>query len=114
MTEGTKNGDFDHCESCPTRHECKSVYEHIGHSRAPSVVLKALSAFILPIMLFIAAAVLVQHTLAGRAVSANTAAVPASVAGAAAVLIYIGLVKLFYTKAKNRTDESGQNGTQDS
>jgi hypothetical protein len=48
---GTKTNDY--CSQCPQKAGCKEVYEHLGHSDAPSVVGKVVAAFLLPIALFV-------------------------------------------------------------
>lgn len=48
---GTKTNDY--CSQCPQKAGCKEVYEHVGHSDAPSVVGKVIAAFLLPIALFV-------------------------------------------------------------
>jgi hypothetical protein len=43
------------CSNCAQSRNCSAVYEHLGKSQAPSVVCKALVAFLLPIAVFIVA-----------------------------------------------------------
>ena len=56
------------CEGCSQAHDCKKLYEQIGHLDGPSVAPKVLIAFVLPIGVFIAAlglfGRLLQHVVA--------------------------------------------------
>ena len=56
------------CEGCSQAHDCKKLYQHLGDLQGPSVALKAVIAFLLPIGLFVAAlgafGRLLQHSVA--------------------------------------------------
>ena len=41
------------CSECNHKHDCKSIYEAMGHSRGPSVLGKVFAAFVIPIFVFI-------------------------------------------------------------
>jgi len=41
------------CQDCIQKHDCKRIYEQLGDSQGPSVALKAILAFLLPLMVFI-------------------------------------------------------------
>ncbi len=41
------------CEDCNQKHDCREVYRKLGNTKGPSVVLKAVVAFLLPILVFI-------------------------------------------------------------
>lgn len=43
------------CDGCSQAHDCKRVYERLGHIEGPSVALKATIAFVFPIGVFTAA-----------------------------------------------------------
>ena len=43
------------CSDCAKAHDCKSSYEAIGKATGPSVVYKAIVAFLFPIWVFVAA-----------------------------------------------------------
>jgi hypothetical protein len=47
--------DEKKCTDCTKAHDCKSSYEAIGKATGPSVVCRAIVAFLFPIMVFIAA-----------------------------------------------------------
>ncbi len=42
------------CSDCAQARDCKSTYEQLGRQRGPSVVWRAIVAFMLPIAVFIA------------------------------------------------------------
>jgi hypothetical protein len=43
------------CEGCSQAHDCEKVYEQLGGSEGPPVTRKVLVAFLLPIVVFVAA-----------------------------------------------------------
>ncbi len=48
------------CDGCNHRNACRAVYERLGKARGPSVVCNVLTAFVLPILAFIAALTVFQ------------------------------------------------------
>ncbi|HUV67868.1 MAG TPA: hypothetical protein VMW24_28520 [Sedimentisphaerales bacterium] len=63
----------DSCRSCVQKHECQRVYEQIGNTSGSSVAVKVSLAFLLPLVVFIAALAASQRVLAGVAEPAQTA-----------------------------------------
>ncbi len=41
------------CQDCNQKHDCREVYHQLSDSKGPPVVLKAVVAFLLPILVFI-------------------------------------------------------------
>ena len=41
------------CEDCKQKHECQRIYEQLGDIKGPSVVIKVIVAFLLPLVVFI-------------------------------------------------------------
>ena len=48
-----KMADEKFCKSCPQSNKCQELYERVGKSKSPSVVLKVVFAFLLPLVVFI-------------------------------------------------------------
>ena len=42
----------DLCQQCNQRHDCGKVYEQLGKIEGPSIVRKAVQAFLLPLIVF--------------------------------------------------------------
>ena len=40
------------CDVCSQAHDCKRIYQQLGRAAGPSVVMKVLLAFVLPIIVF--------------------------------------------------------------
>ena len=53
------------CQDCIQKHDCQRVYEQLGDSSGPSVVLKAILAFLLPLIVFIISLAVFERVLAG-------------------------------------------------
>jgi hypothetical protein len=41
------------CQDCNQKHDCQELYQQLGHAKGPSVALKAVIAFLLPLAVFI-------------------------------------------------------------
>jgi len=54
-----------YCQNCFQKHDCKSIYEQLGDSPGPSVAIKAILAFLLPLMVFIVSLAVFERLLAG-------------------------------------------------
>ncbi|MFC1793607.1 hypothetical protein ACFL3Q_08485 [Planctomycetota bacterium] len=53
------------CQDCIQKHDCRSVYEQLGNSSGASVALKAILAFLLPLIVFIVSLAVSERVLAG-------------------------------------------------
>jgi len=51
----------DFCSRCPQSRDCKAVYEQLGNSKGPCVARTAITAFLLPIAVFITALAVSDH-----------------------------------------------------
>ncbi len=52
------------CRYCHERHECREVYRQLGKAEGPSVVLKVVAAFLLPLVVFIVSLAVFEGILA--------------------------------------------------
>ena len=55
---GNKN-----CENCDPKNSCCDAYQRLGKTAGPSVALKVIVAFLIPIMVFVGVAILCQRLL---------------------------------------------------
>lgn len=58
------------CQGCGHKGSCHSIYYRLGHAEGPSVLLKALLAFGIPLVVFIAG-LMVAGTLFGGILTSN-------------------------------------------
>ena len=61
-------GEAKSCNGCSEAHDCKKIYEQLGRDGGPSVAMKVIMAFALPIVLFLAALATLGHLLHERLV----------------------------------------------
>lgn len=54
-----------YCQDCFQKHDCKRIYEQLGDSPGPSVALKVILAFLLPLIVFIVSLTVFERVLAG-------------------------------------------------
>ncbi len=52
------------CQECNQRNKCQDVYRQLGNNKSPSVVFKVVIAFLLPLIVFIAALIASEKILA--------------------------------------------------
>ena len=53
------------CQECNQNRNCKEIYQQLGNTKNPSVVFKVVVAFLLPMVVFIAALAIFKAILAG-------------------------------------------------
>lgn len=46
-------GDEQFCERCSQRHDCRGIYGKLGNAEGPSLTLRVVLAFLMPILVFI-------------------------------------------------------------
>ena len=72
------------CSNCSQDHDCKSIYEHMGKTRGPSVAWKVFWVFLFPILVFIVSLCVFERSLA----ESITGEIPR---GAVSFLIALGI-----------------------
>ena len=60
----------DFCHTCNQKHDCQKVYQHLGDIEGPSLVVKVLLAFLLPLVVFIVSLAIFERILGGAVNSA--------------------------------------------
>jgi len=55
----------DFCHTCNQKHDCQNAYQHLGDIEGPSLVVKVLLAFLLPLVVFIVSLAVFERILAG-------------------------------------------------
>ena len=58
------------CEDCNQKHDCRRIYEQLGDVEGPSVVIKVIVAFLLPLVVFIVSLAAFQEIFV-RAISSQ-------------------------------------------
>jgi uncharacterized membrane protein len=53
------------CHECEQKHKCQEIYQQLGKSEGPSVALKSVVAFLLPLLVFIVSLAVFERILAG-------------------------------------------------
>ena len=52
------------CQDCIQKHDCQRIYEQLGNASCSSIVLKAIIAFLLPLIVFIVSLAVSERLLA--------------------------------------------------
>jgi len=58
------------CQDCNQKHDCQRIYEQLGGVEGPSVVVKVIVAFLLPLVVFIVSLAAFQQIFA-KAISSQ-------------------------------------------
>lgn len=53
------------CEDCKQKHDCQEIYKQLGDIEGPSVVIKVIVAFLLPLLVFIVSLAIFERILSG-------------------------------------------------
>ena len=53
------------CDNCMQKHDCQSIYRQMGDVKGPSVVIKVIVAFLLPLVVFIVSLAIFERILGG-------------------------------------------------
>jgi hypothetical protein len=57
--------DQEFCQSCEQNRNCRQLYQQLGHSKGPSVTVKVVTAFLLPLVVFIISLAVFKRLLVG-------------------------------------------------
>ena len=100
----------DFCSNCPQSHNCQTVYERLSNMTGPSVALRAVSAFLLPLIVFIIALAVSKSIFAGIIKNQGLRTLLSLVSAGGAGFIGILLAKSIMRrldKDKNRNTSKG-------
>jgi uncharacterized protein (DUF2236 family) len=86
------------CKNCGEKERCREIFEKLGSSKAPPVLLKVIQAFLLPLILFIVALAVAEKVLTERLNSSLGRNLLALVAGVIVVCLYLAVLKLWRSK----------------
>ncbi|MFH1717588.1 MAG: SoxR reducing system RseC family protein [Planctomycetota bacterium] len=81
------------CQGCHQRDDCQKVYEQLGNIKSPSVAVKVVLAFLLPLVVFILSLAVFEKILAGSFDSGQLRTAVAFLLALLATLICILIVK---------------------
>ncbi len=59
------------CEDCEQKHDCQEIYKQLGDVKGPSVVVKVIVAFLLPLVVFIVTLAIFDKILSGFEMTAD-------------------------------------------
>jgi hypothetical protein len=86
------------CRTCGFKHNCQWVYEKLGSYKGPSVALKVILAFLLPVVIFIAVIAVFQKVFAVLGIFGATAAILSVCMALAAAALYVAAAKAICSK----------------
>jgi uncharacterized membrane protein (DUF485 family) len=82
------------CQNCYQKHDCKEAYRQMGENEGPSVVVKVVFAFLLPIVIFIASLAVFEGILAGAINSEHIRTVLCLLIALIVTIIFVFIIKI--------------------
>ena len=98
------------CEECGQRHSCQEVYRQLGNSKSPSIVFKVVFAFLVPLVVFIAALAAFEKILAGTISGKELRTGLSFMLALAVTFIVVGCSLLIRRKNKRRPYKNQNSG----
>lgn len=91
------------CENCTQKHDCQKVYQQLGDIEGPSVVIKVIVAFLLPLVVFIVSLAVFQESF-GNAISSKRMQTALSLLSALLVTFVCILTVRVINRTRTNTD----------
>jgi uncharacterized membrane protein len=91
------------CEDCKQKHDCQRIYEQLGDVEGPSVVIKVIVAFLLPLVVFIVSLAVFQEIFA-KAISSQRLQTALSLLLALLVTFVCILIVRVINRTRTNTD----------
>ena len=82
------------CKDCNQKHDCQKVYQQLGDIQGPSVVVKVIVAFLLPLVVFIVTLTIFDKILSGFEMTAELQTVFSVAASLLITVICILIVRV--------------------
>ena len=91
------------CQDCGQKHDCQKVYQQLGDIKGPSVVIKVVVAFMLPLVVFIVSLAIFNKILSGFEMTADLQTVFSLAASLLVTFIWILIVRVV-NRTRTNTD----------
>lgn len=92
------------CQDCKQKHDCQKVYQQLGEIAGPSVVIKVVVAFLLPLVVFIVALAIFDKILSGFEMTADLQTVFSVAASLLITFICILIVRVINRRISGLED----------
>jgi uncharacterized membrane protein (DUF485 family) len=86
------------CDNCGQKNSCQAIYEKLGKSRSPSILLKVITAMLLPLFFFIVTIAATEKILSERIAGSSGRNILALAAAVVVVSLYLSILKLWRIK----------------
>ena len=82
------------CQQCDQKHDCQKIYQQLGNIEAPSLAVKVIFAFLLPLVVFIASLAVFESILAGAISSERAHTAISFLLALLAALVFILVIRV--------------------
>ncbi|MDD5133862.1 MAG: hypothetical protein PHP01_00445 [Phycisphaerae bacterium] len=86
------------CDNCGQKNSCQAIYEKLGKSKSPSILLKVITAILLPLIFFIVTIAATEKIFSERITNSSGRNMLALVTAVAVVGLYLLILKLWSAK----------------
>jgi hypothetical protein len=87
------------CSHCGQRQTCQDVYRKLGNIKGPSVVLKVIIAFLLPLVIFIGTLTIFEEILKGKIASEPVQTILVFLLALSVSAIFISIIRTVNKRA---------------
>jgi len=96
------------CQGCNQEHDCQEIYQKLSNLKGPSVVLKAVVAFLLPISVFIITLAIFEKILSGFEITADLRTVFSVAASLLVTVVFVLIIDRIHRIKPDIFKKTGQ------
>jgi hypothetical protein len=97
----TKMSEKDNCSGCPQHHDCKSMYQALGNAEGSFVAIRAIAAFLVPLLIFALGLAVFEKILDGRITGDNARTVVGAILSLLVCSIYVIAFRLISNRSSS-------------
>ena len=90
--------ETDNCSGCPQHHDCKSMYQALGKAEGCHVAIRAVAAFLLPIVIFAFGLAIFDKLLVSGIESDNLRTLTSVICSLVLCSVYVLAFRIFSVK----------------
>jgi hydrogenase-4 membrane subunit HyfE len=90
------------CQGCDRQRTCQQTYARLGSTNGSSVAIKALTAFLLPLFIFIVSLAIFQKIFHGFIKTEILRTLPAFLLALAVTMLFMSVIRLAAKRTRNK------------
>ena len=94
---------YKHCQGCSQKHDCQDISQKPANLKGPSVILKVVFAFLLPILAFIVTLAIFEKILSEFEITADLRTIFGTVASLLITVVFVFIIdRISATKTQRK------------